>query len=439
MVAQVRQIPIAINRAQRDLLFAPTNDCVFVGGIASGKTLSACLKILTAAKPRRHYMGVFRTASDIKDTIIPAFEQACAMLGRAHSIRQTDFRGWFETGQKNKPAKIIFRSPDNGRTGADSLRGPNLSGVWIDEACYFPEYVYPVLSGRLREAGEAGWMLLTTTPKGRSNWVYKHCVETKAFHEIKSRTDENPFAPKELVTRLRRIYGKSIFARQELDGEWVDNEAQVIKEEWLADAQTPNCLWSEGASQSTGGSLWVGYDVGGKRDAAAISTIELVGDTYWLRELVASTSMAYPSQLDAFLRAMRRPAVRKGVIDKGTQGLTLYDDARRRISESKLVGLSVSDKVNQEVAERIAVEFENRRVRIPMPTSDLGRELEADLRLAQWGPDGQVIKLRDETGHADRFDSIGFAIRESVNVKPSRVSRPPVIATHGIGTRRYTA
>src|SRR5262249_32351590 len=89
-------------------------------------------------------------------------------------------------------AEVLFRSADE----PDRLRGPNLSGIWLDEASLMPEDAFTVAIGRLREAGEQGWLTATFTPKGRLHWTFETFAtgrpDTALFHP---RTSHNPFLP----------------------------------------------------------------------------------------------------------------------------------------------------------------------------------------------------------------------------------------------------
>src|SRR5207302_3779366 len=66
-------------------------------------------------------------------------------------------------------AEVLFRSADD----PDRLRGPNLSGIWMDEASLMSLDAFNVAIGRLREGGEQGWLSSTFTPKGRGHWTYE--------------------------------------------------------------------------------------------------------------------------------------------------------------------------------------------------------------------------------------------------------------------------
>lgn len=135
-------------------------------------------------------------------------------------------------GIKNSPppsvklvngSEILFRSADD----PERLRGPNLSGIWMDEASLMKEDVFKIAIGRLRAEGRQGWLSATFTPKGKQHWTYKIFATGAPDSFIRRiRTKDNPFLSKTFVGTLTRIYGQGQFARQELGGEFTEGDGR---------------------------------------------------------------------------------------------------------------------------------------------------------------------------------------------------------------------
>jgi phage terminase large subunit len=89
-------------------------------------------------------------------------------------------------------AEVLFRSADE----PDRLRGPNLSGVWLDEASLMPPDAFTVAIGRLRQAGAQGWLSATFTPKGRQHWTFETFATGRPDTALfQARTADNPCLP----------------------------------------------------------------------------------------------------------------------------------------------------------------------------------------------------------------------------------------------------
>ena len=188
----------------------------FVGGIGSGKSYVGALDLIKRAKPGRLYLVTAPTYPMLSDATFRSVSGLGAELG---VIRPGD--------AKTSPppsirlingAEVLFRSTDNPET----LRGPNLSGVWMDEASLSKQEAFDILIGRLREGGEMGWLTATFTPKGKVHWTYKTFGTRQPDTElIHAQSTENPFLPDTFVEKIRRRYtGQQI--RQELGGTFLE-------------------------------------------------------------------------------------------------------------------------------------------------------------------------------------------------------------------------
>src|ERR1019366_8406659 len=116
-------------------------------------------------------------------------------------------------------AEVLFRSADD----PEHLRGPNLTGVWLDEASLIPRTAFDVLYGRLRDGMELGWITATFTPKGKAHWTYQQfATEKEDTFLVRARTDDNPFINANFASTRAKQYTKRL-ADQELAGEFLDD------------------------------------------------------------------------------------------------------------------------------------------------------------------------------------------------------------------------
>jgi phage terminase large subunit len=108
----------------------------------------------------------------------------------------------------------------------DNNRGIEIGNWWGDEAAYYPEDAYNVMSGRKRDKRGSLQTLLTTTPKGY-NWMYDRFhpsgekYNPKLFHMINCRTQDNHHLPQEYVDALMSQFDDKLIS-QELMGEFVN-------------------------------------------------------------------------------------------------------------------------------------------------------------------------------------------------------------------------
>jgi predicted phage terminase large subunit-like protein len=226
---------VRLHPAQQAFLQSDAVFRAFVGGIGSGKTWAGCYDLLKKAKPGRLYLVCAPTYTMLSDSTFRSFVTLAEELGIVDPLEVK--RSAPPSIRLRTGAEILFRSGDE----PDRLRGPNLSGVWLDEASLMSLDIFNVCIGRLREEGEQGWLSATFTPKGRSHWTYETfgsgSPDTALFH---CRTRDNPFLPAAFHDRVRRQY-TSAMAAQELEGEFIDLGGTMFQSHWfpLVDAVPP--------------------------------------------------------------------------------------------------------------------------------------------------------------------------------------------------------
>lgn len=170
-------------------------------------------------------MAVGPTYPELRDATFRSFKAIAASLGLLIGINKTEFHATVRTFCGGD-AEILFRSGDD----PDRLRGPNISGLWIDEASLVAHEAYLVALACLREGGDMGWTSATFTPKGKSHWTYKTFVRDDSGSPpadaalIHAKTSQNPFLSERFYDTLTNQYGDGLRALQELEGEFVDVE-----------------------------------------------------------------------------------------------------------------------------------------------------------------------------------------------------------------------
>ena len=211
----------------------------FVGGRGSGKSWVGAYDMIRRARRGRLYLVASPTYTILADTTFRTFRKIAGDLGQ-----WDDGSAQVLASTKSHPpaihlttgAEIVFRSADD----PEKLRGPNLSGVWLDEASLMHRDAYEIAIGCLREGGEQGWLSATFTPAGLTHWTYdifggdKPKPNTAIFT---AHTRDNPFNPRGFADTLAGQYSPQR-ARQELGGEFVSLEGAEWPPEYF-----PESLW----------------------------------------------------------------------------------------------------------------------------------------------------------------------------------------------------
>lgn len=208
-----------LSRAQAAFLDSKATFRGFVGGRGAGKSFCGAYDLIRRAKPGRLYMAVAPTYQMMKDGTIRMFLGMAERIGLPLKLNKVDMWARLPNG-----AEVLFRSADD----PERLRGPNLSGAWIDEASLTAVETYEILIATLREAGEQGWLSATFTPKGKRHWTYDVFGLAKPHTFLAHcRTADNPFLPPEFEAVVRGQY-TSHLAAQELGGEFLESAGSLF-------------------------------------------------------------------------------------------------------------------------------------------------------------------------------------------------------------------
>ncbi len=203
----------------------------FVGGRGAGKSWVGAYDLLRRAKPGRLYLVGAPTFPMLRDATWRSLQALAVQLRFLKKLNTSE-----PSMKLGNGAEIIGRSADN----PERFRGPNLSGLWLDEASQAERAAFDIGMACLREDGEQGWFSSTFTPRGKQHWTYEVFGQTDAEGKplrpntalFKARTKDNPFLPAEFYENVKQQYSSALTA-QELEGEFTDLEGAMFHRHWF--------------------------------------------------------------------------------------------------------------------------------------------------------------------------------------------------------------
>lgn len=126
---------------------------------------------------------------------------------------------------------ITVKSADN----EESLRGPGLDGLVMDEAAFIkPEVWTDVLRPALSD--KQGWAVFTTTPNGK-NWVhklFKEAAHWPGWQTWQMPSSENPLVTEEELRDVLRVLGPRKYAQEHL-AQFTDIEGALFPSWYFED------------------------------------------------------------------------------------------------------------------------------------------------------------------------------------------------------------
>lgn len=156
-----------------------------------------------------------------------------------------------------------------------------------------------------------------------------------------------------------------------------------------------------------GGDLFVGVDIGRKKDLTVIWVLERLGDVLYTRAVVTLKNMRKSEQEKVIWPWLAR--CRRSCIDETGLGKGWTDDAQDAYGKYRVEGVTFTQQVKEQLAYPVRSAMEDRRLRIPYDPT-----IRADLRQVtkQVTAAGNIRFTAERTadGHADRFWALALAI-----------------------------
>ncbi len=272
MAETTQVVPIAIHAKQAEFRQSTSRVRGFAAGVGAGKTVIGAMDLLKRARDGRHYMVLAPNHRMLRDAAWVTFQDVAKSLGRVESERRSAPMEDIILTENGGRATVLFRSADE----PEHIRGPNLSGIWIDEAAVMLEEAYLVALGRLREGGSLGWLTMTFTPKGKAHWTYgvffDGDVPRSDTHLVTAHTLDNPFVEEEFHDALASRYSEQR-ARQELAGEFIDMGSGTVNRAMFGDPLriAPECVrvcraWDKAGTAGGKGACTAGVKIGLTKD-----------------------------------------------------------------------------------------------------------------------------------------------------------------------------
>jgi phage FluMu gp28-like protein len=196
--------------------------------------------------------------------------------------------------------------------------------------------------------------------------------------------------------------------------ECLDTNSAVLPYEWIQACELPKEEILVSSLEELSGDIFVGVDIGRRRDYTVIAVLEKVASVLFLRKLEVLEKVPFRKQfqiLDYYASKARRVA-----IDETGIGMQIAEELQTKWGD-KVLKVYFTAKVKEELAELMRIKFQDRLIRIP-EDADLREDLHSVRKTLT--PSGNIkIEGSTKDSHADRFWALALAIFATNNKKPS--------------------
>jgi phage FluMu gp28-like protein len=203
----------------------------------------------------------------------------------------------------------------------------------------------------------------------------------------------------------------------------VDEATALLPYEMIARCERQGLL---GMEISNG--LYVGMDIGRRRDLSVIWGLEKMGLNLYARIYQVIEKAPFRAQRDALFGILRHPKLRRACIDATGIGMQLAEEAQEKFGRIRIEAITFTSAVKEELASGMLPWFEDQAIYIPEDPA-----IREDLHIvrktvtAAGNVRYDVQKNEETDSHADRFWSLALAMHAAGD----KNSGPFVVATRG--------
>lgn len=381
----------------------------------TGKTFTTTLEIVdscyeaAAAGRRERWVILSRGERQAKEAMDEGVKRHAAAYGLALEEMEYD---WKVDGQASGFKALEVSLPGGSRITAlpanpDTARGFS-ANVFLDEFAFHRDShaiwkaLFPVIS--------AGWKLrITSTPNGKGNKFYELMTAADTIWSRHTVTIEDAVRdglPRDVAALKAAIDDDDAWS-QEFMLEWLDEASAWLPYELISGVE--DAAAGDPASYR-GGNVFLGVDIGRRKDLFVIYPLEEVGDVLWDLGRIEAKGITFAEQ-DALLDdCFARWRVARCCMDQTGMGEKPVEDAQRRHGSLRVEGVLMNTASQLNMATAMKERFEDRKLRIAAGQPALRSDLHKLKKVV--GPTGipRFVAERDANGHADRAWALALAI-----------------------------
>src|SRR5574344_841055 len=187
----------------------------------------------------------------------------------------------------------------------------------------------------------------------------------------------------------------------------IDEACAFLPYELIATCEMQNVLKS---LETIRGDLYVGIDIGRRKDLTVIWCIERFENNKYTRKVKVLEKTPFHIQYEIISEILKHPKLRRCCIDSTGIGMQLAEQAVRDFGQYRVEAVMFTNKSKEEMAYNLRTNFEDKQVVIPAE-HDIREDLHSIQKITTKAGN---IRFDAETsevnGHADRFWALALAL-----------------------------
>lgn len=216
------------------------------------------------------------------------------------------------------------------------------------------------------------------------------------------------------IDELKHIYPDPDSFAQEFECKFLSDRESYFSLPLINSCVSAEC--DRIAGEEAQGDVYIGIDVGRKRDRTVIYTLQKIGDVFYSRPMEILDKTQFQAQYDFISGLIETIKPRRVCIDSTGLGMQLAEDLAH--AHHCVEGVSFTAPVKEKITVDTRILLENRNIRIP-DDRDLIRDIHAIKKIVTIAGNIRYDAARNESGHADRYWALALAVHAGSSSGPA--------------------
>jgi phage FluMu gp28-like protein len=312
----------------------------------------------------------------------------------------------------------------------ETARGFSANVYW-DEAAFNPyerkvwAAIFPVLSNGYK-------MRITSTPNGKGGIFYDLMTDTSSAwsrHTVDIYRAVAEGLPRDLALLRKALRDEAAWG-QEFELKFLDDATNWLGLDLISACESVYAGVPDFYQKNP---VFVGVDIGLRKDLFVIWVLEQIGDVLWTREIVTIEKGSLDALVLGLANVFGKYQVARCCIDQTGMGEFYVQLAKKKHGQLRVEGVLFTQPAKLVLATVIKQAFEDRKIRIPEGDDVLRSDLRKVKKETSLNNAPRFVASRDIDGHADRFWACALAVHAS---GAKRIALPDVLdLPNGMGSR----
>ncbi len=166
--------------------------------------------------------------------------------------------------------------------------------------------------------------------------------------------------------------------------------------------------------EDTQNDLFIGVDVGRKKDLTVIWVLEKLEQILYTRSVIELAKTPFHKQEEVLSAVLSRRNFRRCCPDSTGIGMQLSENAQLKFGQYRVEPIMFTNRIKEELAYTLRTNFENRTVFIPKQ-HEIREDLHSVRRITTAANNIRFDADHSANGHADRFWALALALHAAGN------------------------